>query len=52
MSAHPHRLSQYESEYRVWVEFCKVCGAEGIALSSPCPGDKSNKIVDTAKEPK
>jgi len=41
MIAHPHRLSQYESEYYVWTEYCKICGAEGLELKSPCPGNKA-----------
>lgn len=40
-----HILTQYQSEYHVWMPYCKNCGAEGIALSAPCPGDKLSNLV-------
>jgi hypothetical protein len=44
-----HKLSKYEAEYKVFVEYCSVCGAEDNELSKPCPGD-SEKKVDKVKE--
>lgn len=42
MTSHPHRPSQYQDGL-VWVAFCKVCGAEGMDLSVPCPGQYVEK---------
>lgn len=45
MTTRAHILTQYQSEYHVWTPYCKNCGAEGIALSAPCPGDKLSNLV-------
>lgn len=46
MTSAPHRLSQY-FDNNVWIEFCKVCSAEGDKLTKPCPGE----YVENKKPP-
>ena len=40
----PHQLAFYMDGY-FKVDFCKVCGAEGLLLRADCP----EKFIDTSK---
>lgn len=47
----PHSLSSYRDGH-VRVEFCKVCGAEGLELLEDCPRkiiNKDEKALDDKK---
>lgn len=47
----PHSLSSYQ-DGRVRVEFCEVCGAEGLELLDDCPRKIINKEENTLDEKK
>lgn len=46
----PHTLSHYHDGF-VRVEFCKVCGAEGLKLFEDCP-QKIDSAVDNPLDEK
>jgi hypothetical protein len=50
MSNPAHKTALYEAEYKVWIEYCVICGAEENELDMPCSGEKEQKKVDTDKE--